>query len=76
MINRDEWLKMAQEHAICTSSQHKEFMHDGLFSFVDAILERAAKVCEDYAHEALTENDAFTANLLGSKLRNLKGTNK
>lgn len=46
MINKDERLEMAQKHAICTSSQHKEFMHDGLFAFVDDILERAAVECD------------------------------
>lgn len=41
MIDRDTVIALAEKHAICTSSQHKEFLHDELIAFVDELLTHA-----------------------------------
>lgn len=41
MIDRDTVITLAEKHAICTSSQHKEFLHDELIAFVDELLTHA-----------------------------------
>ena len=43
MIDRDTLIAMAEKHAICTSSQHKEFLHDELIAFVGEISQMAAE---------------------------------
>lgn len=54
-MTRDDLIKLAGKHAICTSDDHKEFLHDGLLTFVAELLatERAAcaKLCMDKAHK-------------------------
>lgn len=36
-MTRDEVLAIAEKHAICTSEDHKEFLHDGLMEFASEI---------------------------------------
>ncbi|PWB21367.1 hypothetical protein [Comamonas sp. JNW] len=43
MIDRDTVIYLAGKHATCTSSQHKEFLHDELISFVSEISQMAAE---------------------------------
>ena len=43
MIDRDTVIYLAEKHAICTSSQHKEFLHDELIAFVSEISQMAAE---------------------------------
>lgn len=54
-MNRDDMIKLAGKHAICTSDDHKEFLHDGLLAFAADLLasERAAcaKLCMDKAYK-------------------------
>lgn len=54
-MNRDDLIKLAGKHAICTSADHKEFLHEGLLAFAAELLakERAdcAKLCMDKAHK-------------------------
>ena len=62
MIDRDTIIAVATKYAICTSGQHKEFLHEGLFAFVDEIAqavtqkavegerERAAQIADSAGH--------------------------
>lgn len=43
MIDRDTVIALAEKHATCTSSQHKEFLHDGLIAFVSEISHMSTK---------------------------------
>lgn len=43
MIDRDTVIALAGKHAICTSSQHKEFLHDELIAFVNELLTHATQ---------------------------------
>lgn len=39
-VDRETVIALAAEHAICTSSDSKEFDHDGLIRFAQAIAQR------------------------------------
>lgn len=34
----EDLIRLAQKHAICTSADHKEFLHDGLLAFVAEVV--------------------------------------
>lgn len=63
MIDRDTVIALAEKHATCTSSQHKEFLHDELIAFVGEISQMAAEAereacadaCEQLAGMAATK---------------------
>lgn len=42
-MNQEDILKMAREHAICTSADSKEFDHDGLLRFAALVAAKAAQ---------------------------------
>ncbi|MFG5778248.1 hypothetical protein ACFIQF_14360 [Comamonas sp. J-3] len=52
MIDRDTIIAVATKYAICTSGQHKEFLHEGLFAFVDEIAQAVAQKAVEGEREA------------------------
>lgn len=82
MIDRDTVIEIAAKHCICTSSQHKEFLHDGLVAFVNEITqsvtqkaaeaerEACAQLCDEQHDQARTSPGAVRADACARAIRN------
>ena len=67
MIDRDTVIAVATKHAICTSGQHKEFLHEGLFAFVDEIAQAVAQKAAEGEREACASECEKLANMASTK---------